>query len=236
MAAQYTSVLCLELFNRYSGRPTSDSITDASKYTRLAEAQNQVIADISARTPWVLYQKVAYASMPTLTPDATFQVFTFGNDVNGDPLFPEGKVFIYPSLNSIPDTPWVEGVDFISEGTQIRIPNNGTYAGTLYWRGIAPVLPISSSNQPSLIPPASRMLIVYKAVENFATEGNRNAALADRMHQLYWGIPQAGQIGEFPRWMMVLRTQFGQGGALAGVTGLQLAIAGTGGNPGPYSS
>lgn len=200
-------------------------MTDATKYQRLADAQLGLIADIAARAPWTLYSKAAYGSTPTLTTTDN-QVFTFGTDVNGDALFPEGKVMIYPSLNSIPDAPWREGGDYLQEGTQIRIPNNGTYAGTLYWRGIAPVLPISASNQPSVIPVSSRILIVYKAVEQFANEGNRNTALADRMGTQY--------ARDFARWMLVWRTQMVNGGALETLTGRDLAILGVGG--GNYAS
>lgn len=222
----YTSADLLQRFNWLGQFPLSnDTISDTDKYTRLADAQNDVIADISARAPWTLYSKAAYASTPTLS-TSDQQVFTFGTDVNGDPLFPEGKVMIYPSLQAIPDSPWREGVDYLQEGTQIRIPNNQSYGGTLYWRGIAPVLPISASNQPSLLPPPARMLIVYKAVGQYAMEGARNEALQQKMDQLYQR--------DFPRWMLVFKTQFANGGALGTVTGLQLAIAGRGFGVGAY--
>lgn len=225
MAAQFTSADLLTRFNQLAGRPTADVISDALKYQRLADAQTEVIADIAARAPWTLYYKGTNGSWPTLT-TADNNVFTFGNDVNGDPLFPEGKVMIYPSVNAIPDCPWREGWDYLQEGTQIRIPNGGTYSGTLYWRGIAPVLPISGSNQPSIIPPPARILIVVKAVMNFAQEGNRNPALYQQMYQRYWGNPAASQVGDFARWMLVFKTQFQNGGAIGQLTGRDFAIAG----------
>ncbi len=221
MPATYASTDLLSLFNRYAGRPTTDAaISDASKYARLAEAQIAVIEDIAARAPYVLYQKVGYSSMPTMTTTDN-QVFTFGTDVNGDPLFPTGKVQIFPSLGSIPDYPWQPGYDYLDEGSQIRIPNNTTYSGTLYWRGIAPVLPISSTNQPSLIPPPSRVLIVFRAVEEFGREANRNPALADRMAVNY--------ARDFVKWMLIYKTQFVGGGAIAPLSGGTFGPAWVGG-------
>ena len=43
----YQSSDLLSLFNNYAGRPTSDVITDAQKYARLAQAQDDVITDIA---------------------------------------------------------------------------------------------------------------------------------------------------------------------------------------------
>lgn len=222
MPATWTSATLLTKFNQLAGRPaTGDALADATKYTMLSDAQGEVIADVAARAPWTLYSKAAYSATPTLS-TSDQQVFTFGTDVNGNPLFPIGKVMIYPSLQSIPDYPWREGYDYIQEGTQIRIPDNGTYAGTLYWRGIAPPLDIDGTNQPALIPVNSRILIVYKAVNFYASTGNRNAELADKMQQLY--------DRDFARWMLVWKTQFQNGGALGTLTGRDMAIVGYGQN------
>ncbi len=220
MPSTWASSDLLSRWNTLAGRPaTGDSLSDATKYQYLSDAQQEVIADLSGIAPWTLYQKVAYGSMPTLTTTDN-QVFTFGNDVNGNPLFPQGKAMIYPSLTAIPDSPWREGWDYLNEGTQIRIPNNGTYSGTLYWRGIAPVLDISSTNQPSLLPVASRILIVYKAVWQYALAGNRKPDLAAAMERLY--------EKRWPEWCLVWKTQFVNGGALGSVTGKDLAVAGAG--------
>lgn len=226
MTATYTSADLLTWFQRLAQLPSSNGpVTDVDLYARLAQAQNDVIADIVVRMPQPFYSKAAYASTPTLTTSDN-QVFTFGTDVNGDPLYPIGKVEIFPSLDAIPDSPWREGYDgdYLNEGNQIRIPNNGTFAGTLYWRGVAPVLAITATNQPTLIPPPSRMLIVYKAVEQYAMEGSRDEKLESKMAALY--------ARDFPRWMLVYRTQFQNYGAIASLTGMQLAILGAGTGPG----
>lgn len=220
MPATWTSADLLSRWNRLAGRPaTGDVLADATKYQYLSDAQQEVIADLAAIAPWTLYQKAAYGSLPTLTTTDN-QVFTFGNDVNGNPLFPQGKAMIYPALSSIPDAPWREGWDYLNEGTQIRIPNNGTYTGTLYWRGIAPVLDLSASNEPALLPVASRVLILYKAVWYYATEGNRKPDLAASMEKMY--------KERWPAWCLVWKTAFQNGGALGSVTGRDLARSGVG--------
>ena len=214
----FTSADLLTRFNELAGRGASDTISDSNKYRRLADAENVVLADAASRVPKAFVNKGSYAAMPTLSTTDS-QVFTFGTDVNGDPLFPIGKVEIYPSLSSVPDSPWIEGVDYLNEGTQIRIPSNRTWGGTLYWRGIAPVLPIDGTNQPSIIPPPFRMLIVYEAVRRFAEEGKADLELADRMAMNYQR--------EFARFCLTLKTQFSNGGALGGMSGRNLTFLGS---------
>lgn len=203
--ATWDSAYLLGQFNRLAARPDTDAITSATKYIWLAEAQNEVVADIASRSPNVLYGAPAALS----TSDGGF-TFTFGTDSNGYALFPMGKVGIYPTLNSIPDIPWNEGVDYLNEGIRIRIPNNRTYAGTLYWRGITPPPDISASTQPSLFPEMARELITMTAVKNFAQAGNLDPELAQQMMDQY--------SRAFPRWMLVYRTQFRNGGALGALT------------------
>lgn len=219
MAGTYQSADLLALFNAYAARQTTgDVITDADKYARLARAQNVVIEDLAARIPEPQYSHAAYGSTPTLTTSDN-QVFTFGTDLNSDASFPIGKLNIYASLSAIPDTPLVEGVDYLWEGTQLRIPNNGTYTGTLYWRGIAPVQALSASVQPTLLPPPARVLIVYEAVRAFASEGKRDMELAGQMAQEY-GLA-------FSRWCLTLKTaQFTRSQTNGPITGLRLAEAG----------
>lgn len=215
--ASYDSADLLLQFNQRAGRPTADSITDAQKYQRLARAQNRVVAQIASVAPNSLYPKVATVSMPTLTTTDN-QIFTFGTDTAGYPNFPMGHGGIYPSLEAIPDAPWTEGRDYMREGNQIRIPSNGTYAGTLYWYGIAQPTDISASVEPAVIPEAARELIVIEAVRSFSQEWLRNAALADEMNN-EWDR-------QWPIWCLVYKTQFKNGGALSVLTGFQVAALG----------
>lgn len=212
----------LALFNTYSGRPTTDAITDAQKYARLARAQNRVIALMSAVCPNSLYPHVAYGSIPTLTTTDN-QVYTFGTDDEGYAKFPMGKGGIFQSLNDIPTSPLRPGQDYMIEGNQIRALNNGTLPATLYWYGIGQPADIDASTQPALTPEASRELIVVDAVRQFAKEYVRNMALADAMEDEWSG--SNGRPGLWPTWCLVWKTQFRHGGAL-NYTGMQLAIGG----------
>lgn len=222
-AATWDSAYLLALLNRLTGRPASDSITDASKYQRLSEAQNEIVGDIAGIIPRVLYPAVGYGSIPACSTTDN-QTFTFGTDSNGYAVSPIGKVSIYTSLNDIPTNPWVANRDYIPIGTTaIQIPNNNTYSGTLYWRGITNPPDIDATHQPSLFPEASRELIAIRAAYNFAGEGNRNPDLAALMAVRY-GAPLSVAPGRFAWWCLTWKTQFRSGGVLSQVTGAQVAV------------
>ena len=219
MAATWDSAYLLSMFNRKAGRPSSgDTIDDLSKYQRLSESQNRVVAMLSGIMPQVLYP----SAIPTLTTADGGYTFTFGTDANGYNIAPMGKAGIYDNLASIPYFPWVDGVQYLDEGTRIRIPNNGTYSGTLWWRGITPPADIDATHQPALFPEASRELIVMDAVRQFAGEPGGDPATQQTM--------QGEWEKAWPQWCLVWRTQFRHGGALGtGFTGFQLALGSAGG-------
>ncbi len=225
MAAWESSDL-LSQFNARVGRPTTDAIKDVQKYARLSRAQNRVVALMMGVCPDSLYPKVGYSSLPTLTTTDN-QVYTFGTDAAAFPLFPMGKGGIYASLNDIPNFPLRPGIDYMVEGYQIRIPNNSTHSGTLYWYGVGQPADITASVQPSLFPEASRELIVIECARQFAQEYLRNAALADEMKAEFFGDPANGLPGAWPVWCQVWRSQYRDGGALNVYTGRQLALAGS---------
>jgi hypothetical protein len=118
-----------------------------------------------------------------------------------------GRAGIYPTLSAIPNYAWRPDVDYLDEGTTIRMPNNTPYAGTLYWYGVTPTQALSATVQPVLNPPPIRMLIVRRATASWAETGNiRNERLADRMAGLF--------EKEFGEAMTLLRKHFKNGGAL----------------------
>lgn len=218
--ATFDSAYLLKMFNRYTGRPqTGDSISDADKYERISEGQTRVVQQMYAVCPNSLYPKVGYGSFPTCTTTDN-QVFTFGTDSNGYAIAPMGKTRIYPSLASFPDWAWIEGLDYVNEGTQIRIPNNRTWTSTLYWYGITPPADITAATQPGIFPAAFRDLIVYQAVMAISEEGKRDDGLADRMLEK-WNQ-------RWPQACLAWKTQFSDGGALGSVSGLKIAEAGGG--------
>jgi hypothetical protein len=225
VSATWDAAYCLGVFNRLAGRPATDAaIGDPQKYQWLSEAQNEIVGAIAGICPNVLYPTVAYGSLPTLTTSDN-QVFTFGTDSNGYAVTPIGRTKIFRSLNDLPDWPMRPGVDYLPEGgTAIRIPNNGTYTGTLYWLGITNPPDIDATHQPSLFPEASRELIPVLAVKNFTEAANRNPDLAATMLRRL-GSPWAPSYpGAFARWCQTWRTQFAGGGALGTWSGLQLAL------------
>lgn len=191
----------LARFNLLAGRPTSDSITDVTKYQYLADGEQYTlnrIAGISAKT--------LYGAPAQMTTADGGQTYTFGTDGNGYSLFPMGRAHIYASLNAIPGGAWVPGIDYLDEGTQIRMPNGTSYAGPLYWYGLTPTQQMSATVQPVLMPPSIRMLDVLKAVESFAQSAVRNENLADRMEKRY--------EREFGDAMTLLRKHFASGGGM----------------------
>lgn len=221
----YNSVYLLKMFRRLVGRPQqADAVTDGTYYERLSEAQTAIVTDIAGICPHVLYPT---APLPLATADN--QTFTFGTDANNFALAPIGRAKVYRSLNDVPDWPMQPGVDYIPlGGTSIQIPNNQTYTGTLYWRGIAPpgVIDGSGTKEPSLYPEGSRQLIAVRAAIEFLLEGGRNPELA-AIRIAQYGRPLHPVIpGLFAQWMQVWRTQFAGGGALGSVSGLTLALAG----------
>ena len=192
----------LGLFNRMAGRPQADQITDATKYLWLSEGQEQVVADIASRMPEVLYP---VSAAPMITTDGG-KTWTFGTDTDGNPIFPMGKAMIYSSLTAVPNMPLNPGFDYMDEGNRIEIPNGLSFAGQLYWRGVASPPQISETVPPVIQPPPARMLIVELAVKNFGQAGNINADLGGQMTELW--------SRDFPRWMLVFRTQYAGGGVL----------------------
>lgn len=185
----------LSRWNRLAGRPTADAMSNTEKYQRLADAQESVLSKIAGIVPNVLYG----APTAMTTADGGY-TWTFGTDGNGYPLFPLGKAQIYQSLDAIPNYPWIPVRDYLDEGTQIRIPNNMQWSGTLYWRGITPPQEMSDTVQPILQPPSARILIVIEAVRTYAEEVDRNSGLADRM--------QAKWDSEFGPAMTMIRKHF----------------------------
>jgi hypothetical protein len=223
--ATWDSTYLLGYYKRLTGRTGTDAILDATKYQQLSEAQNEIVADLAAICPNVLYPTVAYGSLPTLTTTDS-QVYTFGSDSNSFAKFPMGKGGIFQSLNDIPDSPLVPGVDYMIEGTQVRALNNGTLPATLYWYGISQPADIDATHQPAINPESARELIGIRAAYNFGTEGNRNPALSAAMAQRY-GYPLTAAPGRFAFWCLTWKTQFRGGGAVS-YTGMQLALGGAG--------
>jgi hypothetical protein len=208
--ATYDSAWCLSKFNQLTGRPDTDEVTTASKYVRLAEAQNEVIADLVPRCPTAMHR----TGGPTATTTSDGIVHTFGSDGQGHAMGPFGHVWIGRSTRDYPDNGLIEGEDFINEGTQIRMVNERV-ENTLYWTGVPTPTDISASQEPALRPAPIRILIPLKAAWNFGSEGGRDLGLADEMESRY--------MKELAKACLLLKTQFQGGGAVL-FTGLDRAV------------
>lgn len=222
--ATYDSAWILDDVKRLTGRTATDSILDPAWYVRITKAQNQIVADIAAICPHVLYPTAATASLPTLTISAAGDVGTFGSDANGYAKFPMGHGNIFCSLDDIPTNPFTQ---YMNEGTQIRALNNTTLPATLYWYGISQPADINATDQPVIKPEPARELISLRTAYNFGLEGNRNVALSQSMAAQY-GYPLIPAPGRFAFWCAMWKTQYANGGAMD-LTGRQLALAGQSG-------
>lgn len=182
----------LTRFNALAGRPVADSITDAQKYQRLSDAQDAVITRIAA-----IYGKQQNAVPTAMTSTDGGFTWQFGVDGNGYPLYPLGAK-IFPLLTAIPNYPWTPGIDYLDEGTQIRMPNALQWTGPLYWYGVAGPPAITATVQPVIVPPPARILIVIDAVRSFAEEYLRNAPLVDQM-EIKWAREWPNQMTSIRR-------------------------------------
>lgn len=198
----YESSDLLTRFNRWTGRPSSgDAISDTDKYSRLADAQAELIDEIAG-----IYPKSLYGAPAQLTTSDGGYTYTFGTDGQGYPLFPIGKARIFNSLSAIPGCPLTPGIDYLDEGITIRAPYNVPIAGPLYWYGLTPAARLSATQAPVLQPPEGRLIIPVRAAKNFAQEANRNPVLAAQL--------EAEEKTRFGKLMTLLRTHFKGGGGL----------------------
>ncbi len=192
----YDSADCLARLNDALARPSADDYSDTAKYAKLADAQNEVYMDIAAVCPQALFEAPTALS----TADGG-QTFTFASAV-----FPFGHIEVYPTLQSVPDAPWSEGLDYLNEGSRIRIPNNRSYSSTtLYARYIKYPAVITSSQAPSISPIQATELIVAKAAQLFGLRGALRPELAGAFAARYAEL--------WRKWALYYKTQHDAQGA-----------------------
>jgi hypothetical protein len=174
--ASYDSADLLARLRTQLRRPSTDeTLTDAQGYQALTDAQNAIYEDVFTRSP----DSMTGALVALTSLDGGY-TFPFGTDANGDAIEPLGHVGIYTSPAAVADCAWQVNVDYLNEGTRIRIPNGRTYSGTLYWRGVLPPAAISATSPPSLTPASARVLIVYWAAAEYAGWGDLKDATSYR--------------------------------------------------------
>jgi hypothetical protein len=174
--ALYDTADLLRRCKNLSRRPATDqAMTDTKWYDFLTEAQQEAYPDIFSRFP-----DYGYSTPVLLTSTDGGKTYTFGLDqgVSGDPIRPTGHTEIYPNLSAIPDSPLTPGADFLIEGGLIRMPGNRTrlFPNGPYARFVAdPAVAISAAQEPLLQPKMARMLLVYKALEQWASRRGSGA-------------------------------------------------------------
>lgn len=185
-------------------RKPSNSVFPASTdwYAFFTEAENEIKLAISALVPNALM------GAPTIMTTADSGLtYTFGNDQDGNPLFPIGAVQVFNQLTSFPSSPFIPGQDYWMEGTTIRWPNNvpRTFSAGPYARFVSPTFVIDGSHDPNL-PVPFRMLILYRAAAKYAASGGQqDPGPYEQMYQAFW------QSAVLP----MLSTQFRNQGAVA---------------------
>lgn len=164
----------LRRVKQYSRRPTTDtSVTDEMWYDFMTEAQVEVFSDLFTRFP-----AMQYSAPYLLTSSDGGYTYDFGLDADGDPIYPMGNTEVFPDLRSIPDSPLVFGEDYELEGYVLRIPGNRTrlFASGPYARFVArPDVAITDVANPLLYPKEARMLLVWKALQSWASRPGSGA-------------------------------------------------------------
>lgn len=175
-------------------------------YPLLSDGQLETTRELAARC----YKSLYGAPSAMTSTDGGYTWYFGASPVDATKkLLPLGWVQISPRLSSfIGDgfNGWVEGVDYLGEGDRIRIPGNRTYSGTLYARFVPTPPPITASVDAILRPPEINILTVYKAVEQWAGQGNVRPELVKRMQDKW--------ARAFPIWCHTLKKQYRGGGAM----------------------
>jgi hypothetical protein len=196
--ARYDSADLLSRLKLVLNRPATDeALADADLYSFMGMAEEHVARYLASVCP-----EPMYGSLTALTTADSGATFTFGTDTDTANIHAFGHYELYPSLTSFPDSPLVEGVDFIWDGDKIRIPNARTI-DTPYGRWVTPPHLLNGSSAPTLKPLYARPLIVYKAAEWAAEQRLKQSG--DPYRQAYAEM--------LPGILLSLKTSaYGQGG------------------------
>ena len=191
--ATFDSADLLARCRRLAARPTTDTSTlDTDWYALLTEAQATWVNTFAAQAPWVLMVP------PTLLTSTDGGItYPFPGCVM--PL----AVELYDALDTgrilKPSSYFDPNGDYVWEGDHIRFPQGQaqSFANGPYARYVNPPDLLDASHQPSLVPPHARLLLVYRAVGEWAERGGfRDPAPYYRLEQKFWyGDPERGDVG-----------------------------------------
>lgn len=184
--ALYDSADLLAKCQTYANRPSVDETFDAAFwFGRLTEAQAAVTSMVVAHCPWLLI-----GDPVLLTSNDGGVTYPFGTDLNGYPLTPlYAELYARVSGGEWIATSYDGPGDFVIEATQIRRPANRARAVSAgpYARFVAPPGLIDETHQPTFRPPMDRDLLVWKALELWATvEGARDPLPYEKQFARMW--------------------------------------------------
>lgn len=168
--ALFDSADCAQRVKNRLNRPATDSAftrsaADDVLYEMLTEAQLRVNRLVAIYSPDALW------TVPTaLTTSDSGATYTFGVDTDSDAVLARGHFVVYESREHIPQYPLVPNVDYLIEGTRLRIPNGATRTfsdGGPWAQYVAPSNVITSSTQPT-IPKEARVCMIEDAAARCA--------------------------------------------------------------------
>jgi hypothetical protein len=211
--ADWDSADCLRRFKDKAGLEDATELDDnIDIYPLIADGQEEAIREVAARYPFALY------SAPQLmVPSGDRKTFKYPQ-VNGQDSMPMGWVQIAPRLTAFSGdllfTGWVNGVEFMDEGVQIRIPGDRSYSGDLYFRGVMRPARVTAAVGISLLPLEIGVdLSINRAVRKWAMHGNQAPQLRQLMDE-EWGMPKAPGAGIFATAMLTYKRRFRGGGGM----------------------
>jgi hypothetical protein len=147
------------------GRPSTDEAftvdaTDDVYDDKLTEAQDRVNKLLAIHSPDAVW------TVPTaLTSDDGGVTYGFGTDTDSAAIFAFGHFEVYEKRIDYPDLPLTEGVDFVVQGTKLRMPGAvpRTFADSGPWAlYVAPSNIVSAVHQP-VIPVIARHAMLTDA-------------------------------------------------------------------------
>jgi hypothetical protein len=173
----YTSADLVQRCQDEAQLPVDDEAMSPTKWYRLlTEAQTLWFPQVAAHLAHVML-----GAPELLTSDDGGVTYTFGLDDDGRPVVPMAvRVFRREQDAYEPEgaSAWglTTGVDYLMLGDRLEFRLSGTRPsfpdGGPWVRYIAPPGEIDASHEPTLLPVEARQILVYAAVESWATQGD----------------------------------------------------------------
>lgn len=208
----WDSADCLKRFKDEAGLEDASELDDDDDiYPLLSDAQEEVFRMIASRYPSCLY-----VGPELMVPDADRKTFKYA-PVNGQDVMMMGWVQIAPRLNSFFSDErfvgWEVDLQYLDEGTRIRIPGDRSWSGNLYARGVPRPPRITDVVPPSLRPVEFNVLTINRAVRKWAKQGNQRPDIAKAMDEEF-GYPVTTGPRMFAEIMLTIKRRHRTSGAL----------------------